>query len=123
MKEEMRESYLALKKIAKEEFFRPLRAVVQHAMQKHNELLAKHDEPATGSTVKDEMRESYFEIKKVADDVIGKPARVLKEMIVSPRADKNSVIAKYDPAPAGGVSSVKDGGDKCPPGTSSGITP
>jgi hypothetical protein len=123
MNNDMRESYLALKKIAKETFFLPLRETVQRMMKKHKELLAKYDEPAAGPTVKDEMRESYFEIKKVADDVIGKPARVLKEMIVSQRADINSVIAKYDPVPTGSAPSLKDTDDKCPPGRPSGITP
>jgi hypothetical protein len=125
MSNDMRESYLALKKIAKEGFFLPLRESVQRLMRENREIVAKYDQPATGPTepvgptVKDEMRESYFEIKKVADDVIGKPARVFKEMIVSQRDDMNSVIAEYDSA----ASSLKDGKNKCPPSGSSGITP
>jgi hypothetical protein len=129
MSNDMRESYLALKKIAKESVFLPLRDSMQRLMRENREIVAKYDEPATGPTepvgptVKDEMRESFFAIKKVADDVIGKPARVFKEMVVSQRAEMNSVIAEYDSVATAGASSLKDGNNKCPPGGPSGTTP
>jgi hypothetical protein len=102
MSNDMRESYLALKKIAKESFFLPLRESVQRLMRENREIVAKYDQPASGPaepvgpTVKDEMRESFFAIKKVADDVIGKPARVAREMIATQSDDMKSIYAKFD---------------------------
>jgi hypothetical protein len=102
MSNDMRESYLALKKIAKESFFLPLRESAKRLMRENREIVAKYDQPATGPsepvgpTVKDEMRESYFAIKKVADDVIGKPARVAREMIATQTVDMKSAYARVD---------------------------
>jgi hypothetical protein len=125
MSNDMRESYLALKKIAHESFFLPFRESVQRMMREHKQILAKYDEPSgpteqVGPTVKDEMRESYFAIKELADDVIGKPVRVAKEMFARQGAD---ILAKYEPVPSASASSLKDGDNKCPPGGSSGMAP
>jgi hypothetical protein len=121
MKEEMRESYLALKKLAKTEFFEPLRAFVQKGIAQQNEVSEKYD-GRSGPTVKDEMRESYFAIKKVAEDVIGKPARVAREMIATQSVDMKSIYAKVE-ADTRTAGPRQNGDDKPLAGGASGAAP